>query len=175
VDFDLISQLVDADIVSRKMATNLMLIDFPNPVYSPVREALFDQLVARPFMVDPTERFDDALLAFFQSVAAAPAIQSGVRAAATDFLVRWNLPDQDWQSSICDRIDAYLGAVLGHFASGDVADYFRLLAARYAALSQSDHAPLVESHLLLPKTDPFAGRVMRESGEVELSELVANF
>lgn len=174
VDFEMINQLVDAGIVSRRTAANLLLLDFPNPVYSPIRQALYSALEARPLAVDPGEPFDNALHAFVADVAADPTVPAEVRAEADDFLVRATIPESDFKRQACDRIEPYLDAVAARFASGEAEDYFKLLAARYEALMNSDHNALIESHLLIPKTDPFPGLVMRASGAVELSTLNRN-
>jgi hypothetical protein len=174
VDYDLISQMVAVGIVSRRMATILMLIDFPNPVYSPVREALYKRLLSKPLATAPGDRLDDALVAFFGQVVGDATAPDEVLAAAVAALERWKLPESEWQTQACALIDSYIGHVAAKAATMGAGPYFKLLASRYAALQASDHFALVESHLLFPKTDPSSGLVMRASGDVERSTLIGN-
>lgn len=174
VDFERISQLVASGLISRQAATNLMLVDFPNPVYSPVRAALWQAWQSQALQVTAGAPLDDALQTFFAAVATAPTTPAVVRNEAEAFLARAALDGPAFRAQACTLVDLYLEAVADRFAAGEIEDYFRLLASRYAALAASDHFALVESHLLFPKTDPLSGLVMRTSGAVEASELEFN-
>ena len=174
VDFDMISQLVATATVSRRMAANLLLVDFPNPVYSPIRQSLFDALITWTLDAPRHMSLDDGLVSFFGNVARDPAKSPELRDAAQAFLDRWSLPEGDWKNNACNLVDSYLGRIAGRFAAGDAGDYFELLASRYASLRASDHASLIESHLLLPRTAAFSGLVMRADGTVETGTLKSN-
>ncbi|MEF2549475.1 hypothetical protein VQ045_20290 [Aurantimonas sp. E1-2-R+4] len=174
VDYDMISQMVSAGIVSRRMAANLMLIDYPNPVYSPVRGALYTMLRDKPLTAVPGDQLDNALVAFFGQVVHDPAAPDEVISAASAALERWELPQDQWETRACELIDSYLGHVAAKAAAGDAGSFFKLLASRYAALRASDHFTLVESQLLFPNTDPFSGLVLRASGDVEPTPLIGN-
>jgi hypothetical protein len=173
-DFERVSQLVAGGLVSRQTATNLLLVDFPNPVYSPIREALWNAWQKQSPNVTPGASLDEALHTVLTAVSAAPDTPASVRAEAEAFLSRATLDEPNFKAHACTLIDAYLGAVAARLAAGEVEDYFRLLASRYAAVATSEHSALVESHLLFPKTDPFSGLVMRPSGTVEPSVLIPN-
>lgn len=172
VDFDVIQQIVKAGVLSRKTATNLMLIDLENPVYSPIKAWLFERLHAGSLGGAGAD-FDQAIALALsqQNVAGTP---EAVRAELEEFAARQALNDADFTAAACARVDRYLGLVADQFKAGRALQYMRLVGSRHQAFRMSDHASLIESPLLLPNSDVPPGLVMHRDGTVGPSTLVNN-
>lgn len=165
VDFDLIAQAVRAGLVSRRTAVDLMLVDLPNPVYSTIRAALYERVrAASP--ADEQVAVDELVDEVFRAAAEDASLDAATRREASSFLSRQSTLDDAWEAAGCAVVDDYLGAVVQRFERGEYQPYFELLASRYEALRASDHAALIESHILLPQTNPYSNLTMRADGSV---------
>lgn len=163
VDYDLVKQLVERNIVSRLMATNLMLIDFVNPVYSPIRNEIYkamEQNISRG-----NENIDSDIKAFFEKLAK-QNLPNPVRVEVEAFLARDAVSQPEFERIACQMIDAYLSNLIAEFEAGNFVQYMKLVAARHEAFRTSNHRLLIEDELLLAKTDPFPGLVMQPDGAV---------
>lgn len=169
VDYDLIQEIKMRQVLTRKMVTNLMLIDFVNPVYSPIRAYIFD-ILQQEFNPAPKD-LEDELISFFQSLSE-KNLPDVVRAEVQAFLERGKISEPTaFTDHACHAIDSYMGEITTQLEAGDFRQYMKLIASRYMDFANSDHQSLIESELLLPKTDPFSGLVMRQDGTVGPSSL----
>lgn len=170
VDFDAVQQMVRAGLLSKKTTANLMLIDLENPVYSPIRAWIFEQLWAVPFG-DASAGLDQAIVSALSDLDA-PGTPEAVRVELAEFIARDALSGADFEAAACARVDRYLGSVVGQFEAGEALQYMRLVGSRHLALRTSDHSSLIESPLLLPVSDVPPGLVMQRDGTVGPSTLV---
>ena len=169
VDFDLIDQMVKNRLIARQTAVNLMLIDVENPVYSKIRAWIYDRLKAdETTLFDGS--FDEGLIDFLQRLDSLNTPEN-VRQEIVEFLTRQTLSGPDFEAKACERVNHYLRGVVAQFKTGNTLQYMRLIASRHRDFSNSDHARLIESQLLLPKSDPISGLAMRRDGTVGPSPL----
>ena len=130
-DIDMIKQLVREDIVSRQFAACVIAVDFPNPVYSPLRAQLLSYVPEAPFP-DIGETGVSETVARTISRRASELPDGHVERGALDqFLACWNLPDESWKATLSDRIQAYLKNVANRLNT--TAGFFRLREARRGA------------------------------------------
>lgn len=172
VDFDLMQQLAGRGLLSKKTAANLMLIDLVNPVYSPVREGIWEKI--RPDLQDiGNAPLDAEIVAVFEKLL--PTLEGGpIKDALAGYLDRSSLTAPEFEAEACRIVDAYLSGVTTEFESGRFQQYMQLIASRHDAFRNSGHRHLIETELLLPKTGPFSGLTMRSDGTVGRSPLADN-
>src|SRR5262249_40694968 len=89
-DLPVLQSLLDAPVISRKLAASLLMVDFPNPVFSPRRAALMKYVPASAAIGrgDPPE--------FISTVEQAASVLPPGSAEA-EFLANWRLADDQWQ------------------------------------------------------------------------------
>lgn len=169
-DTDLIFQVVQAGLISKRLAATLLLIDVPNPVYSPVRQALFETLPGWNRADIGTAGLEAKLIEHFGKVRQNPAQPKAVHEALRQFFALWERPEASWEADACARLEGYMRRVGERWQAQEYEDYFRLLGARREAFAASDHGSLIESELLFPKSDTKRGLVMYPDGSVAPSE-----
>ena len=116
--------------ISRKMAAALLMVDFPNAVFSARRARLAAYL---PDSVAAHDTGGDAALAaqFVARVEAAVAAGLPEDAPEREFLALWATPDDTWEADFIARLQSYLDAVAARLANaGDVDACFRLAESR---------------------------------------------
>ena len=148
-DTDMIDRLLRKNVVTRKFAASVLMVDFQNPVFSPHRAGLM-KYVPKSWPADNNSKTT-------LSEVVADAITEGAKGLPADsgehqFLANWNLDDAKWQSVFEDRIKSYLKAVTDRLATPDgVNDYVRLAESRRREFSVR---PLHEAFdLMLPVTN----------------------
>lgn len=158
-DVDMLQQLLEADlVVSRRLALCLLLVDFPNPVFSEQRASLL-------VLIDGFEHDDLSAEACSQALGDHIASQNGAALAVAEFQGLWAIDPARIEAEAQTRLDSYLDAVRGRLASGEgLADYLRLASSRRR--QHEDDLFIHEQDLLLPKGDAVAGLVMSRGGEV---------
>ena len=165
-DVDLIFNLVKQGVIGRRLAATLLLVDVPNPVYSPMREAMYALVPDwRVGDVGPAG-LDVRLPDLFRGLHAAGTIPEPARTGISQFLALWASAPASWEADACRRLEAYLGNVGQRWRGGDHVPYFRLLGARRDRFLSSAHEKLKESELLFPKSDTSPGLVMHDDGTV---------
>lgn len=128
--------------LSRRLAACLLMVDFPNPVFSPKRAGLL-----RHAPKGPLGAASDLDATFVDAIRAASAT-AGEDSAETEFIANWDLGPDDWQDAFADRMSAYLVAVAERLASSEGADeIFRLAESRRREFKRM---PLAEFDLSLP-------------------------
>jgi hypothetical protein len=153
-----IQQLVRQKVVSVKFAAVILMVDFPNPIFSPARSSLgkYAAQIARANLTpDPTDAETQFVSLVTQAAAGQPACNSATITSCTpeqQFLFYWN--QANWQAACQQQINAYLAAVGSRITKpAGVDDYMTLSVAR---ANQFSTAPLVshlhEFDLLLPCT-----------------------
>ena len=134
-------ELLSRGAISRRLALCLLLVDFPNPVFSEKRAALLQYVpdtIALDGGADLDARFSASVRAS-QNAAAA-----GAEAA---FLELWDTPG-DWEAVLAARVERYWATVQAQLASSGGFDaYFRLAELRRR---QFRERPLAEFGLTLP-------------------------
>jgi hypothetical protein len=157
-DAKAIQQLVLQKVVSPKFAAAILMVDFPNPIFSPDRSSL-SKYAAQISQANLTPDPADAESQFASLVARAAARQTACNTASItsctpeqQFLFYWN--QANWPAACQQQINAYLAAVGTRIKTPEgVNDYLTLSVAR---ANQFSTAPLIsnlhEFDLLLPCT-----------------------
>jgi hypothetical protein len=162
-DAKAIQQIVLQKVVSAKFAAAILMVDFPNPIFSSARSSLgkyaaqITQANLAPDQADAETQFA-ALVT--QATAAQPACDPASITSCTpeqQFLFYWN--QANWQAACQQQLSAYLAAVGNRIKTpAGVDDYLTLSVAR---ANQFAAAPLLsnlhEFDLLLPCTKLGAG------------------
>ncbi len=158
-DIETIKQADEAGLFTRRLLACLLMVDFPNPVFSARRAKLLAHVPDSPSSDGP---------AFSQ--AAADAIVGSQEAAEADtpeaeFAELWNVGDQ-FVDTFNSQLNGYYSAVQTRLtAQSGMDDYMRLAESRRNKVRAM---PITESPLLFATTDiPDADRRMLVDGSVE--------
>jgi hypothetical protein len=165
-DVDLIFNLINERVISRRLAITLTLVDVPNAVYSPMREALFALLPDWHFADVGPGGVDERLVGLFREKQRADDLSELARNGLTQFFALWASPLTTWEVDACARLEYYLKNVGTRWHARDYLPYFRLLGARREKFFLSDHRRLKESELLFPKSETDATLTMQFDGTV---------
>lgn len=149
-----------AGLFSPRLVAALLMVDFPNPIFSTRRAALTQYLAIDDWTTD----------AQVNSAAVADAITGAVAAAdvatpEAEFARNWAVGD-DFVAIYGERLEAFYSAVTAALAGPEgFAQFYRLAESRRAAMELT---PVAESRLLFPRSSvPPAHRVMTETATVE--------
>lgn len=135
-----VRELLRRQLMSDRFAACLLMVDFPNALFSPRRSALLKHL--------PTT-LDVAAGTFPLDTVAVPTLEAAVATdpAAEEFIAGWRLGD-GWRGMFSDRLSAYLSAVAARLGTDDGSDaIFRLAESRRREFRRR---PLAEFDLSLP-------------------------
>jgi hypothetical protein len=143
-DNEVVRQMVRRGLLTAKFAACVLMVDFPNPVYSPDRARLMRY--APTAAVDASALCDQMTLAVTDAARTLPADSPEGRFAA-----HWQVPDDSWQVVFGQRVDAYLRKVSARARTEEgFDDYVRLAESRRR---QFRAMRLNEFELTLPVTD----------------------
>ncbi len=178
---DLLEQAVRAKLVTPRLALCLLLVDFPNPVFSPVRNGLLKHVAKLP---EEASRSDLASLetALVQSILAEAAAKGPVAemqlegaTAEQQFAYYWQLPAADLSTRATLHLNDYLrAAAAAATADAGLDGWARLSISRrreyqttFPGLNQA------EFPLLLPRANFPLTRFlrMRRDGTVEIGSV----
>ena len=148
-DIEVIQQLVARGVITDKLAASVLMVDFPNPVFSPDRAQLLRH-VQTTATLDPARgglsgQIADAILA---AAKGRPA-----NAPEKQFAANWRLDDAEWPTVFAARIEAYMKAVTRRIGTAKgFDDYVRLAESRRREFRQR-FMRLNEFSLTLPATN----------------------
>ncbi|MFI9809449.1 hypothetical protein ACIHEJ_34740 [Streptomyces sp. NPDC052301] len=145
-DNEVVRQMIRNGLISARFAACVLMVDFPNPVFSPARSLLMRYVPTTP--TKAVVLCEKVALAILDAARTRnlPADSPEVRFAA-----HWQVPEDAWQTEFGQRVDAYLRKVTQQIqtASG-FDDYVRLAEYRRR---QFRLMKLNEFELTLPVTD----------------------
>ncbi|OUC96987.1 hypothetical protein [Streptomyces swartbergensis] len=143
-DNEVVRQMVRNGLVPAKFAACVLMVDFPNPVFSPARSHLM-----RYVPITPTNAVE-----LCGKVAQAILDAAGTLSADSPegrFAEHWQVPDDAWRTVFGQRVDAYLRGVTERIRTeSGFDDYVRLAESRRR---QFRHMKLNEFELTLPVTN----------------------
>jgi len=159
-DTETVRQAVALGIVSQRLATCLLMVDFPNPVFSQRRAQLLQHVPDTPF--DPNTAFSQQVADAIR--ASADAQQPGT--AEHEFSQLWDAGD-DFQPSFNALLQGYYNAFSRQLTTEDgFNSYVELAESRR---EQVKGMPIAESPLLFARFDIEAReRRMQTDGMVEV-------
>lgn len=167
-DNSILALLLQERVISPRFAACLLMIDFPNPVFSERRAALMRYVpeTARLDAPSGTKTRSDLESQFVAAVEAEPDAAPG--GPEREFLANWRLPEGEWKKTFETRIEDYFSRLAERAATEEGFDgWTRLAESRRRAFRRR---PLAEFRLTIPVTNipPDApALVMRADGSVE--------
>jgi hypothetical protein len=162
-DLDVLSQLLERDILTPRFAACLLMVDFPNPVFSTRRQHLMRYV---PDQARLTDRGSDLPSIVVEAIEAAePGLPP--QSPEKEFLDNWRLTEPEWRAAFEQRIEQYFQALAAKASTEEGFDGFVRLAD--SRRREFRRRPLAEFGLTLPTTNipkdaPFLE--MREDGTV---------
>jgi hypothetical protein len=150
-----VRQLVTQQVITRHFALSVLLVDFPNPVYSAARCSLWKYVL-------PTGHLQDGRTDLAERTAraiAAAAPNTPLDSPERQFVANWDKTPDQLRADAEARIQGYQGAVLPRLKTQDgVNDYTRLAESRRRRFANT---ALNEFPLLLPRTNLSPGPDLR--------------
>lgn len=158
-DTDTLRQAIERGIVSRRLAACLLMVDFPNPIFSGKRQRLLEHMPDVAF--GETDDFSQAAGDAVRDSAA--ATQPGT--PEHEFARLWNA-GEDFKGPFDALLQDYYTAFAGRLATQEGFDsYVRLAESRRDRVKAM---PIAESPLLFSRTNiPSRERTMLADGTVE--------
>lgn len=135
-------ELVQRGFLSRRLAASLLMVDFPNPVFSGRRARLFRHVPAETG-ADAGAELDAAL----PDVIAASPEAALPGSAEREFLDLWALPAETWEGTFSRRIETYWQSVARRLA--DAAGFDAVFHLAESRRRQFRRRPLAEFGLTL--------------------------
>lgn len=135
--------LIVRGFLSQRLAACLLMVDFPNPLDSPVRAALLRHVPADA-RLDASLDLEAVLVPAILDAAGGSAKGSAER----QFASNWDLGPDAWRTEFADRIERYLARVVERLGTDEGCDeIFRLAESRRRVFRKM---PLAEFDLTLP-------------------------
>jgi hypothetical protein len=161
-DTSAIRAMLSNKIVTPKLAASILMVDFPNPIYSAKREVLFtvvDEITDGQFdsagVSDLPAQIESAVARSISSPSPTPSTLSEVQdlPPAEQFLFYFRLPDNTWEETVKAHITEYFSFVRARLQIAEgVDEYLQLAVARraqFAAVAPGRHM-ILESDILFP-------------------------
>lgn len=156
-DVDLLAQLIThpVGLVTRRLAACLLMVDFPNPVFSDVRASLIrhvEEVAGGPIPAGRWPGFGQEL----GDAIAAAAEGAPDRAPEREFAALWQTGEDGWPEAANQLLRAYYGGLSTRVETTEgFKDYFRLAEARRNRVRQMmiDETPLLFAQTNLPADD----------------------
>lgn len=129
-DVDFLRQLINHEtvkLISRQLAGCLLMVDFPNPVFSDVRTSLLARIPTQPITAERWPSFSQEL----GDAIAAAADGAPEGSAEQEFAALWRLGEEGWVDAADQLLVAYYEAIAAQLETADgFASYFKLAEAR---------------------------------------------
>ena len=169
-DASAVRMLIDNGIVTRKLVASILMVDFPNAIYSAKRQQLFDltrRITDGSFSATVESDVTDQIVAAIGSTnrfahpSTTALIDVQNMPAADQFRFYYDLPAVQWEDIILAHISEYFGFIRKQLDSVDGVDEYLMLAdsrrAQFATIAPGVHM-IQESDILFPHTS-FESRV----------------
>jgi hypothetical protein len=145
-DVLLLQMLLERKVLSRKLAAAMLMVDFPNAVFSQRRRSLL-RYVPEQATPGTAAGFDVEFVSAISNSAEAETPGS----AEHELLTNWHLGASSWESEFARRIEAFVAAVSARCGNATgFAPIFQLAESRRREFRKR---PLAEFRLTTPKTN----------------------
>ncbi len=155
----------DLGLVSERLVGCLLMVDFPNPVFSERRASLRRHLPAGPLPASEWGGFAET----FGNAIAAAATGTNPEPAELEFAELWNLKDDGWRDAASQRLESYYAALAARLGSAD--DFKQIFMLAEARRNRVREMPINETSLLFAETsippEDIVGLAMNPDGTVE--------
>lgn len=159
-DNETLRHAIARGLVTKRLAAALVMVDFPNPVFSKRRAALLQHAPPTATIAGGESTFSEEMAARILDTAEATAEGS----AEKEFVGLW-AAGEDWPAVFGARLQSYYDAVLKRVGTQEGFDDYTMLAE--ARRNRVRRMPIFESPLLFPETNiPRATGSMNADGTV---------
>jgi hypothetical protein len=159
-DQAVLRQAIRIGLVTKRLAACLLMVDFPNPIFSEKRKKLLDHVPKRATVKDKKSTFSQEMADNILKAAAAPDAGD----AEKEFATRWNVGPK-FKAAFDSRLTKYFKAVAKRLATQAGFDgYFRLAESRRAIAKEM--STFGEFELTFAVSDAPPVRTMRADGTV---------
>jgi hypothetical protein len=158
-DLDVLSQLLERKILTPRFAACLLMVDFPNPVFSTRRKHLMRYVPDQARLTEGGSDLPPAMVAAIEAVEPGLPPESPER----EFLQNWRLLEGEWRVTFERRIERYFGALAARASTEEGFDGFVRLGD--SRRRQFRRRPLAEFGLTLPTTN-----IPKDAPFLEMSE-----
>lgn len=160
-DVDTLRQAIERGVLTRRLVAAFLMVDFPNPIYSPRRQSLLAHVPDEPFAGDP-EGFAERVVDAIRRTPAASTQGS----PEDEFLARWDVGEPFFEAYDA-LLEPYYAAINDQLTTQEGLDSFVLLAE--SRRQRTRQMPIAaEFDLLFPTTDiSAADRRMTTDARVE--------
>ena len=163
-DNSAIRTMLSKKIVSSKLAASILMVDFPNPIYSAKRKSLFeivDEVTDGEFGAagtsDVSKQIETIVADAISTSSPTPSTVAEVQKLqpAEQFLFYYRLPNDTWEETVKRHVAEYFASVRARLQLADgVEEYLQLAVARraqFAAVAPGSHM-ILESKILFPSS-----------------------
>jgi hypothetical protein len=158
-DLNVLSQLLQKKIITRHFAASLLMVDFPNPIFSSRRQQLLKYVPDEARLASGSSDLPSRMVSAIEAVEQSLPVDSPEK----EFLANWRLPDADWKTIFERRIEDYFAVLTAKAATEEGFDGFvRLAESRRREFRKR---PIHEFDLNLPTTN-----IPMDSPWLEMSE-----
>jgi hypothetical protein len=161
-DVVVVQEAIGSKLISDRLAAALLMVDFPNPIFSPRRKSLLAHVPASAKIADGASGFSEEMAAAIL----AAAKTAGPDSAEAEFAERWEV-GLDFKPAFDELLRNYLEAVVARLGTQEgFDDYVRLAESRRRRAKRT--LPIArEFSLLFPVTNiADEERAMRPDGTV---------
>jgi hypothetical protein len=145
-DVLVLETLLSLGVMSRKMAASLLMVDFPNAVFSPRRAALLQYVPESSTLQGPAD-FERAFVDNVQQAVATGTAGEPEHA----FLENLALASNEWEKDFARRIEAFFQALAPQFTDADL--FAKIFALAESRRREFRKRPLAEFRLTIPVTN----------------------
>jgi hypothetical protein len=164
-DLDVLNLLLQRRVLSPRFAACLLMVDFPNPVFSPRRKQLMAYVPAIAMLSPTSSDLETRFVAAIEAAVERTVLPQ--ESPEQEFLAFLRLPDTDWQRVFAQRIEGYFAALTVRARTQEgFNDFVRLAESRRREFRRR---PLAEFRLTIPVTNISLDAPtlqMREDGSV---------
>jgi hypothetical protein len=158
-DLDVLSQLLERDILTPRFAACLLMVDYPNPVFSTRRQHLMRYVPDRARLTDGGSDLPSTMVAAIEAAEPNLPLENPER----EFLANWRLPEAEWRTAFARRVERYFEALATNANTEEGFDgLVRLADSRRREFRRR---PLAEFGLTLPTTN-----IPKDAPFLEMSE-----
>lgn len=144
-DMDLLGKMIRHNMISKKMAASILMVDFPNPIYSDRRESLLQYVPQEIKIGNNGSDFDELFINNIKTSGKSddPNLPEG------EFLANWSI--EDWQKIFESRLEKYFKNLIEKIQIQEsFNDFVRLAEYRRSRFIAT---PLYEFDLTFAKTN----------------------
>jgi hypothetical protein len=126
-DIDVMNQMVNAGILTAHFVASILMVDFPNPVFSLARAKLLQYMPSAATLQPAAGGLSRQIAEVISSAAQGQSADS----PEAEFKANWELGESDWKNIFASKIESYMTAVSKRISSVEgFDDYVRLAESR---------------------------------------------